>query len=73
VGTLVTAFFLSRTYVVFLFLLLALIVAVHAMARQHWPARVQALQFGEHVGPIVGLELASIVGLWVMTRLTLTL
>lgn len=73
VGTLVTAFFLSRTYVVFLFLLLALIVAVHSIARTHWPSAVQAMRLGDRVVGILVLEVASIAGLWVITRVTLGL
>ncbi len=72
VGVLVSAFFLSRTYVVFLFQLLALIVAVHGVARKHWPDTVEPVHVGERVVPIVALELASMAVIWVLTRLTLS-
>ena len=72
VGSLVAAFFLSRSYVLILYLLIALIVAVYQMARRHWPAfaPVRAMDM---LGRLLAFELASIVFLWLVTRVLLAL
>ncbi|HRI19168.1 MAG TPA: hypothetical protein PL196_11645, partial [Burkholderiaceae bacterium] len=71
-GSLVAAFFLSRSYVLILYLLIALIVAVYQMVRRHWPgfAPVRAVDM---LGRLVMLELASIVFLFLLTRVLLSL
>ncbi|MDP3824318.1 MAG: O-antigen ligase family protein [Burkholderiales bacterium] len=70
IGSLVTAFFLSRSYVVFLFLLVAMIVAVYQMARTRWPgfAPVRATDM---IGSLILLDIGSIVFLWLVTRVLL--
>ncbi len=70
IGCLVAAFFLSRTYVVFLYLLIALVVAVYQMARRQWPALLP-VRTGDMIGRILVLEMASIVFLWLLTRVLL--
>ncbi len=71
-GSLVAAFFLSRSYVLILYLLIALIVAVYQLVRRHWPgfAPVRATDM---LGRLVVLELASIVFLFLLTRVLLSL
>jgi hypothetical protein len=71
IGALVAAFFLSRTYVVFLYLLIALVVAVHQMARRHWPA-YPPVAIGPLLGRFFALSMASIAGLWLLTRVLLS-
>ena len=71
VGTLVTAFFLSRTYVAFLYHLLALIVAVFGIARAQWPEQLPPVQFGELTPSILLLAVSSIAGIWVLTKVLL--
>ena len=70
IGSLVTAFFLSRSYVVFLFLLVAMIVAIYQMARTRWPgfAPVRATDM---IGSLILLDIGSIVFLWLVTRVLL--
>lgn len=71
VGGLVSAFFLSRSYVVILYLHIALIVAVFQMARKERPTAFPAISFGPMAGRLAALSLGSIVGLWLMTRVLL--
>lgn len=71
-GALVAGFFLSRTYVVFLYLLIALVVAVWQLARRHWPG-LEPVRLGPLVAPLAGLAVASIVGLFVLTGVLLRL
>ncbi len=72
IGSLVAAFFLSRSYVVILYLLIALIVAVYQMTRIRWPA-FAAVRAGDMVGRLIALELGSIVVLWLVTRVLLSI
>ena len=71
VGALVAAFFLSRTYVVFLYLMVALVVAVYQLAGRHWPA-LAPVRVGSMFGRLLALALASIAGLWLLTRVLLS-
>ncbi len=71
VGSLVTAFFLSRSYVVFLFLLVAMIVAVYQMARARWPS-FAAVRATDMVGTLILFDIGSIVVLWLVTRVLLS-
>lgn len=71
VGALVAAFFLSRTYVVFLYLMVALVVAVYQLAGRHWPA-LTPVRVGSMFGRLLALALASIAGLWLLTRVLLS-
>jgi putative inorganic carbon (hco3(-)) transporter len=70
-GTLVAAFFLSRSYVVYLFLLIALVVAVYQMARTCWPDALVEIKASAMLGKLVLFELATIVFLWLLTRILL--
>ena len=70
VGTLVAAFFLSRTYAPNLYLLVGLIVATHQVVRTHWPVLVP-FSIGKQFKLLVTLEAASIVGLWLTTKVLL--
>lgn len=70
-GTIVAAFFLSRSYVNILYLLMAMVVAVHGIARTAWPRRVEAVLLSDRAGRIFAIEIGSIVFLWVLTRVLL--
>jgi hypothetical protein len=70
VGTLVSAFFLSRTYAPNLYLLVGLIVAAHQTVRTHWPA-LAPFSIGGHFKVLIMLEVGSIFGLWLTTRVLL--
>lgn len=71
VGTLVAAFFLSRTYSPVIYLVLALVVAAHQGVRSRWPS-FSAMTVMEHRGLLLKIEGGSIVGLWLLTRVLLT-
>jgi len=71
IGGLVSAFFLSRSYVVILYLHIALIVAVFQMARKERPDSFPPIPFGPMAGRMAALSLGSVVGLWFMTRVLL--
>ncbi|MFN0185526.1 MAG: O-antigen ligase family protein [Aquabacterium sp.] len=70
VGGLVAAFFLSRTYVVFLFLHLAMMTAIYQLARAADPA-MAPVRAGSMPGKLVGASIGSIVFLWFATRVLL--
>lgn len=70
VGGLVSAFFLSRSYVVILYLHIALIVAVFQMARRERPDFAPVL-FGPMAGRLALVSLGSVIGLWILTRVLL--
>jgi putative inorganic carbon (hco3(-)) transporter len=70
VGTMLASFFLSRTYIAIIYLTVALIVATHQGIRRRWPALAPVLVSGR-VWFLVKIELASIVGLWLLTRILL--
>jgi putative inorganic carbon (hco3(-)) transporter len=72
IGTMVAAFFLSRSYVVFLYLLFGLIIGIFQMARVRWP-EIAPVRLGDMVGRILLMMLGSIVFLWCLTRLLLSL
>lgn len=69
-ATLVAAFFLSRTYIVILYLLIAMIVGLYQSARRTNPL-LPAFGLRGLVGRLVGFEFASIVVLWLVTRILL--
>ena len=70
IGSLVTAFFLSRSYVVFLFLLVAMIVAIYQMARARWPS-FAPVRATDMTGTLVLMDLGSLVFLWILTKVLL--
>ena len=70
IGSLVAAFFLSRSYVVFLFLLFALIIAVFQMARTRWP-QIPSFRANEMIGMLFLVEICTMVFLWLVTRVLL--
>ena len=70
IGVVVTAFFLSRSYVVFLYLMVALVVAVYQLAVRHWPALVP-VQLNSMLGPLLTMVFVSIGGLWLLTSVLL--
>lgn len=72
IGSLVTAFFLSRSYVVFLFLLVAMIVAVYQMARVRWPS-FTPVRATDMTGTLVLFDIGSIIFLWLLTRVLLSI
>ncbi|MES2098559.1 MAG: O-antigen ligase family protein [Pseudomonadota bacterium] len=71
VAGLVSAFFLSRSYVVILYLHIALIVAVFQMARAQRPD-LPPIGWLERWGQMLALTLGSVVGLWLLTRVLLS-
>ncbi len=70
VGGLVSAFFLSRSYVVILYLHIALIVAIYQFARAQRPD-FPAITWGERKGRMVAFTIGSVVGMWLLTRVLL--
>ena len=70
VGLLIAAFFLSRSYVVILYVQLALIVAVFQLARTQRP-ELEPVRFAPLLRYLVVGCLASVVLLWLLTRLLL--
>jgi O-antigen ligase len=70
-GFLASCLFLSRSYVVLLYLLLALVVAEYQMVRARWPEIVAPLAFRPFFGRIVGYELGSIAFFYLLTRVLL--
>ncbi len=71
-GSLVAAFFLSRSYVNILYLLVGMVVAVHGMARRGWPRRFEAIQLTGRAGRLFAIEIGTIVFLWILTRVLLS-
>ncbi len=71
VGGLVSAFFLSRSYVVILYLHIALIVAIYQIARARRPA-FAAVTWSERKGRLFGLCIGSVIGMWLLTRVLLS-
>lgn len=69
-GSLVAAFFLSRSYVSILYLLIALIVAIYQMARLHWPT-FEPVRAVDMLPRLFAMEVGSIVFLWLLTRVLL--
>jgi putative inorganic carbon (hco3(-)) transporter len=72
IGTMVAAFFLSRSFVVFLYVLFGLIIGMFQMARTRWP-EMPAVRLGDVVGRILLMMLGSMIFLWFLTRLLLSL
>jgi len=71
VGGLVSAFFLSRSYVVILYVHIALIVAVFQMARRERPD-MAPMRWGDLWGKLLVGSLASVVVMWLITRVLLS-
>lgn len=72
VGFLVSSLFLSRSYVVLLYFLIALIVAAYQTVRTRWPD-FSPVRLGPVLGRMVALELGSIVFFFLLTRVLLRL
>jgi hypothetical protein len=70
VAFLVCAFFLSRSYVVILYVQIALVVAVHRMMRARWP-EVPPVLFGPVWPKLMAGSLSSVVVLWLVMKLLL--
>lgn len=70
VGGLVSAFFLSRSYVVILYLHIALIVAIYQLARAQRPD-FAPITWSERKGQLLLLCIGSVFGLWLLTRVLL--
>jgi putative inorganic carbon (hco3(-)) transporter len=69
-GGLACAFFLSRSFVLILYLHIALIVAVFQVARTSWPGFPPVL-WRDHYGKLLLLSLGSIVAMWAIVRVLL--
>ena len=67
VGGLVAAFFLSRSYLVILYVHIGLVVAVFQLARSQRPD-MPAVRLGDIWGRMLLASLASLVALWALTR-----
>ncbi len=72
IGTMVAAFFLSRSFVVFLYVLFGLIIGMFQMARTRWP-EMAPVRLGDMVGRILLMMVGSMIFLWCLTRLLLSL
>jgi putative inorganic carbon (hco3(-)) transporter len=72
VGTMTAAFFLSRSFVVFLYLLFGLIIGMFQMARVRWPD-LAPVRLSDTVGRILLMMIGSIIFLWLLTRVLLSL
>ena len=70
IGGLVSAFFLSRSYVVILYLHIALIVALYQMARVQRPD-FPAITWSQRKGKLLMMCIGSVVGMWLLTRILL--
>ena len=70
VAALVCSFFLSRSYVVILYLQIALVVAVYQLMRAKWPS-IPLVLFGPIWGKLLTGSLASVFFLWIVTRVLL--
>jgi hypothetical protein len=64
------AFFLSRSYTITLYLLLAMIIGLYQSARQRWPD-LPAMRLKPMFGWLVKASLISIVAMWLVTRILL--
>jgi O-antigen ligase len=69
-GGLAAAFFLSRSYVIVLYLHIGLIVAVFQLARREYPA-LPPVRFTPIAGRLVLLAIGSVIGMWLLTRVLL--
>lgn len=65
------AFFLSRSYTITLYLLLAMIIGLYQSARQRWP-ELPTMQLKSLFGWLVKVSLISIFAIWLVTRILLT-
>lgn len=70
-GYMVSALFLSRSYVFLLFFLQALIVALYLGARRQWPDEVPKVQASRMLPLLIGVELGSIVFMYLLTKILL--
>jgi putative inorganic carbon (HCO3(-)) transporter len=70
VAALVCAFFLSRSYVVILYVQIALVVAVNRMMRAQWPSMPPIL-FAPLWPKLLAASLSSVVVLWLVMKLLL--
>jgi putative inorganic carbon (hco3(-)) transporter len=71
IGGLVCAFFLSRTYVVVLYLHVALVVGLFQMGRKMRPNELQAVQMKPYLLRLLIGAIGSIIGLWIVTKVLL--
>ncbi len=70
-GCLVAAFFLSRTYVILLYVLLAMNVGLYQSSRLRWPD-LPSFDLRSRFGQLVLLEIGSLAFLWLTTRILLS-
>ncbi len=69
-GLFSAAFFLSRSYTVVMYLLIALVVGHYMGARQRWPG-VPLLRLSDHWMRWLAVSVASIVALYIITTILL--
>ena len=69
-GTVVSAFFLSRTYTPVIYLVIGLIVAAYQGVRRQWPA-FAPIGLRENLKLLLIVEFASLGVLWLLTRVLL--
>ena len=70
VAALVCSFFLSRSYVIILYVHIGLVVATHQYARSRW-TWVKEVSFARIWGYVAGATVVSTLALWVATRVLL--
>ncbi len=68
IGTVVSAFFLSRTYIPVIYLVIGLIVAAYQGVRRQWPA-FAPIELRENLKLLLIVEFASVFALWLLTRM----
>jgi putative inorganic carbon (HCO3(-)) transporter len=70
VGFFVTCFFLSRTFNMQLFLLCAMCTGIYQCSLLHFPA-LPRIRMSDLWGKLIGLEVASIIGMFIVVRVLL--
>ncbi len=70
IGGLIASMFLSRSYTVIWYVQIGMVVALHQLARRLWP-EIPPITFGAVWGRLFLASIASIVALWILTRVLL--
>ena len=71
IGTMTAAFFLSRSFVVFLYILFGLIIGIFQMSRARWPD-LAPVRLGDVLGRLLLAMVGSVIFLWCLTRVLLS-
>jgi putative inorganic carbon (hco3(-)) transporter len=70
-GFMLSSMFLSRSYLFLLYVLQALVVALYLQARRQWPNELQQVTVRDMLGKLIAFELASLVFMYLLTRILL--